>query len=424
MRKCVSPLRTLIIPALLLAFAFGVAQADAQSFDLGAFTAPSGWQPKSEQDHVTFTAIDQAAGTYVVIAVYNSTIRSGDWDKDFASEWNGIVARSFDAGAAPRPQAGRTRGGLEFRQGGRTVSHASGTAYAMLLVFAADRRQFSVVVAATHEAALQARASHVQSFVDSLRLATPAGAKAQPSAPAAGGAGGGGAAVGGASGSSASAVPRADRGIAGVWMGFKTFYPDWEPKPRWYVFYENGEIFEDLPGVGLAAFDRDASRRDPNQANYWGTYTADGASGQIAKPGVRFTEALRIESPDKMKIDANYFNRCKSVDGLRLQGEWTSYGNPNDPTLDRVPQGQRPIFRFTSDGRFVDEGVLATFLTSIDRSTDGAGSGTYEIRDFTLILRYADGRVKTLALTGLLGADPAASNDIIFIRRSRFNKRR
>ena len=87
-----------------------------------------------------------------------------------------------------------------------------------------------------------------------------------------------------------------------------------------------------------------------------------------------------------------------------------------------MPVGRRPIFRFSRDGRFADEGVFATFLKSLDGKGDEAGAGTYEIKDFTITLRYSDGRVKRLALTGLLGGDPAARNEILYFERSRFNK--
>ena len=51
---------------------------------------------------MTFTFIDSAARTYVMLAVYNSTPGSGDAEKDFSSEWNDVVGKSFSA-SAPRP---------------------------------------------------------------------------------------------------------------------------------------------------------------------------------------------------------------------------------------------------------------------------------------------------------------------------------
>jgi hypothetical protein len=393
---------------LLLLLASSAAVAQTQTFDAVSFTPPPGWAAAQDRDHVTFTMIDSAARTYVMLAVYNSTPGSSDAEKDFSSEWNELVGKSFSAGTAPRSTAGQSRAGLRFREGGGQVRQQNGEpAYVRLLVFPAEKRRFSVMLVATNEKALQARQSEVQSFLESLRLASPSAATVKPAEP-----------VGG------SAAPRSGSGITGVWMGFKTYVGDYEPHPRWYTFYDDGQVFEDIPRTGLAGFNREASKTDSGQKSYWGRYTFTNGGGSITKPGVNYPETLQSEGADRLKIDSFHFYRCQEVDGLRLQGAWTSLANPNDPALDRFPAGQKPVFRFTSDGKFSDEGVFATFLKSGDPRQDAAGTGTYEVRDFTLTLRFSDGRVKQLAITAMLGASAAASNDTLFISRSAFHKRK
>ena len=393
---------------LVLLLASSAAVAQTQTFDAVSFTPPPGWAAAQDRDHVTFTFIDSAARTYVMLAVYNSTPGSSDADKDFSSEWNDVVGKSFSAGTAPRSTTGQSRAGLKFREGGAQVRQQNGEpSYVRLLVFPADRRRFSVLLIATNEKALEARQPAVQSFLDSLRLASPSAAAAKPAEP-----------VGG------SAAPRPGNGISGVWMGFKTYTGDYEPHPRWYTFYDDGQVFEDIPRTGLAGFNREASKADSGQRSYWGRYTFTNGAGSITKPGVNYPEVLQSEGADKLKVDSFHFYRCQEVNGLRLQGAWTSMANPNAPALDRWPVGQRPVFRFSSDGKFSDEGVFATFLKSGDPRQDAAGTGVYEVRDFTLILRFSDGRVKQLAITAMLGANAAASNDTLFISRSAFHKRK
>lgn len=391
---------------LVLLLACSAATAQTQTFDAVSFTPPSGWAAAQDSDHVTFTFIDSAARTYVMLAVYNSTPGSGDAEKDFSSEWDEVVGKSFSAGSAPRSSAGQSRTGLRFREGGAQVRQQNGQpSYVRLLVFPADRRRFSVMLIATNEKALEARQPAVQSFLDGLRLASQSGATPKPAEP-----------VGG------SVAPRPGNGITGVWMGFKTYTGDYEPHPRWYTFYDDGQVFEDIPRTGLAGFNREASKADSGQKNYWGRYAFASGAGSITKPGVNYPEVLQSEGAGKLKVDSFHFYRCQEVNGLRLQGAWTSLANPNDPALDRWPVGQRPVFRFSSDGKFSDEGVFATFLKSGDPRQDAAGTGVYEVRDFTLILRFSDGRVKQLAITAMLGANAAASNDTLFISRSVFHK--
>ncbi len=126
------------------------------------------------------------------------------------------------------------------------------------------------------------------------------------------------------------------------------------------------------------------------------------------------------DNPGVLLVDSDTFHHCAGVDGLRLEGAWTSYMNPNDPALDQLPQGQRPIFHFSRDGRFVDDGMFAVFLTP----HMPAGSGNYDVKDFTITLRYSDGRVRQAAITGMLGRNPAKNSDLLFIARSQFNKRK
>jgi hypothetical protein len=393
---------------LVLLLASSAAVAQTQTFDTVSFTPPSGWAAAQDRDHVTFTFIDSAARTYVMLAVYNSTPGLGNGEKDFSSEWDEVVGKSFSAGTAPRSAAGLSRAGLRFREGSAQVGQQNGEpSYVRLLVFPAERRRFSVMLIATNEKALEARQPAVQSFLDSLRLASPSAAAAKPAEPDGG-----------------SAAPQSGSGITGVWMGFKTYTGDYEPHPRWYTFYDDGQVFEDIPRTGLAGFNREASKADSGQKSYWGRYSFANGAGSITKPGVAYPEVLQSEGADRLKIDSFHFYRCQEVNGLRLQGAWTSMANSNDPALDRFPAGQKPVFRFSSDGKFSDEGVFATFLKSGDPRQDAAGTGVYEVRDFTLVLRFSDGRVKQLAITAMLGANAAASNDTLFISRSAFHKRK
>lgn len=414
MQFCVAQAHRVLLVLTFLAAAVCPLAGQVQTFDIASFTPPSGWTADQSGDHVVFTTIDQTGGTYVMLAIYESTPRSGIGEKDFASEWKNIVVKSFSQTAPPRSMVRKTRAGSEFREGGAIVPKSGGSVYVKLMVFSAEKRMLSVMAVASTQGAFDAKVSAVNAFVDSMKVS----AQAVAGRPAAGD-GGGPAASGGNIGAGGS--PHGG-GIVGVWLGFKNYYPSYEPRPRYYVYFEDGTVFEDLPRKGLAGFNRSASKAESGQANYWGTYSVSGSSGTITKPGVRYPEKIEVQGAGKMKLDGLIFQRCHPVDGLRLQGDWTSYSNPNDPSLDRLPRGKAPIFHFSGDGRFVDDGVLASFLH--DDGADSAGAGTYEIRDFTLILRYSDGRVKQFAFSGLCPADASTSNDIILIGRSEFRKRR
>lgn len=208
-----------------------------------------------------------------------------------------------------------------------------------------------------------------------------------------------------------------NNGIEGVWMHLMG------GNPRWKTFFSNGQIFEDIPREGFVGFDQDASKSNEYTKGYWGNYEYNNGSGTIMKPGVIFETKISFQKPGQIKLDNDFYYRCDAVDGLRLQGVWTSYADPSDPSLDKA--GSKPLITFTKDGRFIDEGIFETFLdnTSPASVPKAAGSGTYEIKNFTLLLKYTDGHSKQVAFSGLLAADPVIRNDIIYLARSRFNKR-
>jgi len=402
---------------LLLAIFAGPAAAQAPGHEFPRYASLENWKVAEEGDHITFTQIDQAARTYCMMGLYSARSASGELKEEFAAEWKSIVQTAFTAGRPPAATAGSTKGGVRYLEGAADVRSSGGKAYADLMVFAAGGRVISLMIVASNRAAMEARQAEVQAFVASLQFAGKAAATGRHAAEAGAG----------ATAAAAQATGITSRkGIAGVWMGFRVFYGtnDLEPHPRWYTFFDNGEVFEDIPRTGLVGFDHAASQNDEHQHNYWGTYRYENGAGAITKPGVNFPTKLTADKPGDMLIDSIHFHRCAPVDHLRLEGGWTSLGDVHDSLLQRAAVGQRPVIRFTKDGRFSDEGIFQTILQSVsaERHLDGAGSGTYDVQDFSLILKYADGRVRRVALTGLLGGDPAVHNDIIFIGRSRFNK--
>lgn len=439
MARCWRGLAVLTI-GLLFALS-GAARAD--TFDAMNYNAPAGWSVKPSPTHIDFTGTARAPGSYVMLALYTAAPASGDLAADFKREWADIVLKAFSYKGTPYPARGRNAKGLDYREGTASVRWAQGQALVALYVFGLDRHVVSLLVVASDGPALRERQTEVRAFMDSLQpsgaagaVATPpaaAPAQAQPrgQAPAQGGAApllappAATAAKPAATGGVTAAPSAGQGGLAGPWMTFRAYYPSYDPRPRWYVFFPDGQVLEDMPRTGLHGFDRAASKAQLQGTGYWGNYSFSGGSGRITKPNVQNGESISQQGPDKIKIDSDTFTRSHPVDGVRLQGSWTSYANPNDPALDQLPQGRRPIFHFTSDGRFVDEGVFATYLTYLNQGSEEGGSGTYEARDFSMIFRYSDGRVKQVAFAGMLGANPATQNDILFFSQGgQFNKRK
>jgi hypothetical protein len=414
-----SRLAVLLLGAGLLASPFCLTAAP-RDYDIAIFEPPAGWSLAESPGHLTYTVTNAADNSWCMLAIYASRPAAGDPVADFRREWKELVQSAFEARSAPSPSAGTSAAGLSFRQGSADVRASTGPAWVDLTVFTAGGRTLSLLAVASSKAVLDGRRREQRSLLEGLRFA---GVSASPMV----------APVSANStrtpASSPSREPGSFRGagLAGVWMAMvPRGFGSYEIAPRWRVFFADGNFFNDLPDEGLAGFDHASSRAGP-RAQSWGSWKIEGNAGQMQRPGERFATKIAVLNAGQIKLDSDLYTRSTDVTGLRLDGAWTSYANPDAPELERLPVGARPVIHFSRDGRFTDDGLFAAFIRSGSSAEavrfDAPGAGSYRFSDFTLELHYTDGRVRRTAFTGLLGADPAVKNDIIFVHRSMLRRR-
>lgn len=215
-------------------------------------------------------------------------------------------------------------------------------------------------------------------------------------------------------------------GLTGVWMGYYLPHGSQTPMERYMIFYEDGTFYHEMPAEGLESFDREAGKKNEQQKDYWGTYTFSGSTGTWKYNNSTNAEGkLELNENGILKLDGlsyNLYHRIASVDDLHLEGVWTTYRDPADPYLGK--DGIKPIIRFKKDGRFKDEGLLRrSFGYLFDNQSESApGEGSYYIKDFTLTLKYDDGRIQKAAFSLNLENKPELNPDIIFMFRTHMNK--
>ena len=200
-----------------------------------------------------------------------------------------------------------------------------------------------------------------------------------------------------------SGVPQGNSGIIGVWLGTSTPNFDWE----YIIFYGDGTFRFQLPREGFYGFDRAKDKANNQGSNIWGTYSFSGNTGIWKYDAASASSTITLESDGGLNLGTSYnkFYRCNSVDNYKLNGSYTSYSDPSDPDLTKP--GKKPVIHFKSDGTFTDDGLfsMVTYLQGIGETEEESnpGSGTYEIKEFTLILRYSDGRVTQTSFTLPIG---------------------
>jgi hypothetical protein len=129
----------------------------------------------------------------------------------------------------------------------------------------------------------------------------------------------------------------------------------------------------------------------------------------VRRPGQPAEVYLRENG--NLRLGDKVYEPMPSVDGLKLNGRWS------------LPGDKARRIEFTAAGRFKDEGLLEDVGYLPVHAWTGArevslprpparGEGTYEVREFTLLLKYDDGRAWSADLS-IEGADPKDVSKIL-----------
>lgn len=193
-----------------------------------------------------------------------------------------------------------------------------------------------------------------------------------------------------------------NHGISGIWQGLSMSVGTAKPgaelgaelKVKQLIFFSNGQAYfgKNFPVEGLDEFNTwvaaENNRRD------WGSYTFNNGKGVLKM--LNGDIPLQLDH-DKLVITTNKadhsFIKQKPVDGARFNGSY----------IMGESYGIIPAISFTLDGKFIDKGAVRILYHEYTDCLNEAlipGSGTYEVKNNSLVFSYADGRKIKIAITG------------------------
>lgn len=193
-----------------------------------------------------------------------------------------------------------------------------------------------------------------------------------------------------------------NNGISGIWQGLSMSVGAAKPgaelgaelKVKQLIFFSNGQAYfgKNFPLEGLDEFNTwvaaENNRRD------WGSYTFNNGKGVLKM--LYGDIPLRLEN-DQLVITTNKadhrFIKQGPVDGARFNGSY----------IMSESYGIIPAISFTPDGKFMDKGAVRVLYHEYTDCLNEAllpGSGTYEVKNNSLVFSYADGRKIKIAITG------------------------
>ncbi|RDC55293.1 hypothetical protein DU508_17115 [Pedobacter chinensis] len=196
-----------------------------------------------------------------------------------------------------------------------------------------------------------------------------------------------------------------------IWMGLKTGSTGNWANLDWKIVLSNGDYFNQLPIDGFLNFSRNQT------GGTWGTFAMNGSTGTFTNQ-YETIQVKKISDTELEKVGyTNHVYKLASVDGVKLSGKYNTIPNwstiPNYPYNATEPQ---PMIEFTAAGTFKDLGAFVSNFSMPNQYPERApGNGTYEIKSFTLILNYADGRKITKSFSGVFNNKITATSELVFV---------
>jgi hypothetical protein len=193
--------------------------------------------------------------------------------------------------------------------------------------------------------------------------------------------------------------------LDGVYSGYKYIYVNnlgavqKQAKADYFSFFPDGNVYWGFPMSGLANFNL-ARACAGGRVDFCGTYQVNGDHITILlnrntfrQDGVFESGGMRIgDRPYKLLPDISK-SAAHTLEGV--------FGRADArPGEDLARKG----IQFTRDGRFVDQGLVTTVVSSEIINGNPhyerpGGSGTYTLAPYTLILRYSDGYVRQVGIS-------------------------
>jgi hypothetical protein len=187
----------------------------------------------------------------------------------------------------------------------------------------------------------------------------------------------------------------------GVWQGLSMSVGLAKPgaelgaelKMKQLILFSNGQAYfgKNFPPEGLDGIN--TLIRAENNRRDWGSYSFNSGRGLLKLPYEEIP--MRVEN-DRLVITTNKtdhsFIRLNDVDYVKFSGTYV---------MDEW-NGTIPTVSFTSDGKFTDKGAIRVLYHEYIDCLNPAlapGSGTYELKNHSIIFQYTDGRKIKIAFT-------------------------
>lgn len=391
-----------ILLSLLTTPVFLLASAQQKQFDIVSYNLPKGFTEEQTAERVTLTK-DGGSKGFCIITLFKSIDAGNDSKKNFDLSWAELVKKVIPVNA-PVMQPPVLDDGWKTEVGSSSFSNEGITGTSILISSTKESRLQNMLILVNGAEMI----TEMENFLSAVKMNLPSTAVAETknnnNDPLA---------------YSNSTTPKHE-----VWMNYGFSAVKNRYTVRYLLKYANGDCLGYIPEQGVLGFSK---ATDNKTDRHWGVSKDNGTQthieyidGSVLKLGKE--SATKVSYPPGSKT--SFYFKCISVDGLKLDGEWSSGGSYANPNWYKLPNFDGGTIRFYKDGRFENnKGYVSMKEGTNGYITSDKGNGTYYIKDFTLIMKYSDGEEFRASITGLKSVNPAQDNAILFFRELPFFKR-
>ncbi|HRB30356.1 MAG TPA: hypothetical protein PK872_02490 [Ferruginibacter sp.] len=143
--------RTLVLSVFMASLSIQTF-SQTETFDIATYTPPKDFKKDSKAAVVNYTNVNQATGSICVIALFASTVSTGDAKKDFKKAWQELAVTPYKAEANPKTEMQTTTDGWEVVTAAAPIKLDGAELYVILTVASGFGKKMSIRTSLNDEA--------------------------------------------------------------------------------------------------------------------------------------------------------------------------------------------------------------------------------------------------------------------------------
>lgn len=116
-----------------------------ETFDIATYTPPKDWKKDTKDGAVIYSNTNTNSGSFCVLAIYTSTVSTGNAQKDFDKDWNDLAVAMYKAAANPKTETETSPEGWKAVAALAKVKQGGVESYVLLTVFSGFGKSMSML---------------------------------------------------------------------------------------------------------------------------------------------------------------------------------------------------------------------------------------------------------------------------------------